>query len=110
MYIALIEGLRQLPIGFERWCLEQYLDIDQIAKYFGFAQKATTNVFTRCFQYKILTNILPTQEYLFKYRAPGVENNHCKRCKIERDTIEHCLYECECIQDFLALLENWIKN
>ena len=45
-----------------------------------------------------------------RYQAPDIENNICKRCNLERDTIEHCLYDCEHIQPFLNLLSNWIQQ
>ena len=110
IYKALISDIQVIPTGFERWCLDLRLDIDKIDKYFLNAKKSTTHSFTRCFNYKILTKILPTREYLLRYQAPDIDDNVCKRCNLERDTIEHCLYECEKIQPFLNLLTNWIKQ
>ena len=53
---------------------------------------------------------MPCQEYLYKYKVEKVENNNCLKC-VERDTIEHCLYDyVELHQPFLVLLEQWIKG
>ena len=109
IYLSLIETKIQVPIGFERLCLENTIKIEHVKQCFKIAKSATSNVFLRCFQYKILCQILPCQEYLFKYKVEGVENNHCLKC-IERDTVEHCLYDCEKVQPFIVLLENWIKG
>ena len=45
------------------------------------------------FQYEIVTQILPTNEYLFRYKVK--DTNICDKCNIECDTIVHRLYECE---------------
>ena len=41
---------RDIPIGFERWCVDLQLD-----------KLATTHTFTPYFNYKILSKILPTK-------------------------------------------------
>ena len=51
--------------------------------------------FDRVFQYKIVTNILPTNEYLARYRIK--DTDLCDHCRKESDTIIHRLYECELI-------------
>ena len=110
IYEALIKSSQQIPIGFEHWCLDLQLGLEEVAKCFLNARKATTNSFARCFQYKILTKILPTKEYLLRYQAPDVDNNICTRCQLERDTIEHSLFECDRIQSFLTRLTQWIQQ
>ena len=69
IYKALISDIQVIPTGFERWCLDLRLDIDKIDKYFLNAKKSTTHSFTRCFNYEILTKILPTREYLLTVRG-----------------------------------------
>ena len=74
------------------------------------AKQSTANVFNQCFQYKILTQILPTQEYLLRYQVDGIIDNVCKMCKLERCTIEHSIYECISLQPFLRLIQSIIKT
>ena len=110
IYEALIRSTQQIPTGFERWCLDLQLDLEKIDSYFLNPRRATNNSFSRCFQYKILTKILPTKEYLLRYQAPDIVNNICPRCDLERHDIEHCLFECDRIQVFLTLLTQWIQQ
>ena len=73
----------------------------QITHCFTFAKKCTKNVFKQVFQYKIGVNILPTNEYLFRYKV--LENNICGKCQDgEVDSIMHSLWECVSIQPFLT--------
>ena len=108
IYDALIRTETQIPIGFEKWCLDYPINFESIASIFCLAKSCTVDIFTQCFQYKILCQTLPTQEYLFRYRVPDVINNHCIMCNFERCTIEHCLIDCEKIQAFLDLARNWL--
>merc|ERR1712110_1036623 len=112
IYEALISSEVQLPIGFERWCLEYPIEHTNIGNIFKLAKSCAKDTFTQCFQYKILCGILPTQEYLFRYRVPGmeIENNHCLMCEVERGTIEHCLFDCEMLQGFLDLVKEVVEN
>ena len=112
IYEALISSDVQLPIGFEKWCLEYPIDHTNIGNIFKLAKSCANDTFTQCFQYKILCGILPTQEYLFRYRVPGmeIENNHCLMCKVERGTMEHCLFDCEMLQGFLDLVKAVVEN
>ena len=67
------------------------------------------NVFKQCFQYKLSTYILPTNEYLKKYKV--MDSDLCLRCNLEKDTIIHRLWECEKVVPFLrhilAELKQW---
>ena len=103
---ALVRNVAELPIGFERWCLDYPIDYKGVPKIFEIPNSCLIDTFSRCFQYKVLCQILPTQEYLFKYRVPDILDNQCVMCKEERDTIEHCLVDCEKIQGFLNLVRD----
>ena len=110
IYTALIRPSLQLPIGFEKLCLEYPIPYNKVADIFKLAHLCVNDTFTRCFQYKVLCQTLPTKEYLFKYKVPDIVNNQCKRCNLERDTIEHCLFDCEKIQPFLNLIKDLIQS
>ena len=98
----------KLPTDLLNWCDELELSDEQIKTAFLFAHNCCTNIFHRVFQYKIVTQILPANEYLQRYKVK--DTNICEKCLIERDTIVHRLYECELVvpvvNQFLSLLQN----
>ena len=103
LYTYLIEDKIVLPRGVLHWCQELTLPDRRITHCFTFAKKCTKNVFKQVFQYKIGVNILPTNEYLFRYKV--LENNICGRCQDgEEDSIMHGLWECVTIQPFLTIV------
>ena len=83
----------QVPIGLLHWCSDLELSEREIRTALTFVPKCSKNVFDRMFQYKIMTGILPTNEYLHRYQVKTT--NLCDHCHTERDTIIHRLYECE---------------
>ena len=86
------------------WCQELMLSNEQRIVAFTHAKDCTKNVFKQVFQFKINTYILPTNEYLKKYKV--VNSDLCSRCLEERDTIVHKLWDCECTNLFLQFLLN----
>ena len=94
-YKILIGSKVRLPKGLLNWCLELELSDPQIKTSLLFAHKCSAYTFDRVFQYKIVTNILPTNEYLARYRIK--DTDLCDHCRKESDTIIHRLYECELI-------------
>ena len=66
------------------------------------------SVFKQCFQYKLNTYILPTNEYLKKYKV--ADSDTCLRCNLERDTIIHRLWECEKVVPFLRQILTNLNN
>ena len=95
LYKLFIADKIKLPMGLLNWCLEFELSNNQIRNALIFASLCSQSIFDRTFQYKIVTNILPTNEYLARYRVK--ESDVCHLCNLERDTIVHRLYECETI-------------
>ena len=93
IYNVLIYKHGTLPRGLLHWCSELELSDYQIKTALTFAHKCCPSIFDRVFQYKIVTQILPTNEYLMRYKVK--DTNTCDRCIIECDTIVHRLYECE---------------
>ena len=94
------------------WCIDFMLSNQQIETMFTHAKECTKNVFKQCFQYKLCTYILPTNEYLKKYRV--ADSDLCEKCNEERDTILHRLWECQHIIPFLhpilADVKNWVDR
>ena len=87
IYSVLIYPKVKMPKGLLNWCADLELSDEQIKTSLTFAHKCCTNIFDRVFQFKIVTQILPTNEYLFRYRVKDA--NTCENCNLECDTIEH---------------------
>ena len=79
----------------------------QILTALTFASNCKASVFDRVFQYKIITNILPTNDYLKRYRIK--DDDTCENCHKECDTIIHRLYDCELIGLHIEKILNFLK-
>ena len=71
----------------------------------------TTNTFMRCFQYKILNNVLFLNKHLAAWGL--ADSTLCSFCNIENETTTHIFAGCEVTQslwsDFKVFLENKIE-
>ena len=67
IYSFLIADKTRLPTGLLRWLDQFVLSDAEIKLAFTFARKCSKSVFDHIFQYKILTNSLPTNKYLSNY-------------------------------------------
>ena len=72
-----------------------------------FAHQCCKNIFDRVFQYKIVTQLLPTTEYLTRYRVK--DSNICHNCEIECDTIVHRLFDCETLSQIITTMLPFLK-
>ena len=59
----------------------------------------------RCFQYKIIHNILPTNSRLHKLKLKISPS--CDRCSSPYETLSHLLYECSTVQTFWQKVIAW---
>jgi hypothetical protein len=98
----------KMPKGLLNWCADLELSDEQIKTSLTFAHKCCTNIFDRVFQFKIVTQILPANEYLLRYRVK--DSNICDNCNTECDTIVHRLYDCEKIVPILLWIFNFFQN
>ena len=57
-------------------------------------------------QYKILFDILPTRDYLYKLKL--TDNNLCVFCHCSPETIIHLFCECNKVQDLWSNIKQWI--
>ena len=82
-------------------------------------EKIWQNIFKACiksvidndlvwFQYKILFNILDTNEYLYKIKISN--SNLCRLCGECPETILHLFAQCKEVQDLWQNLNSWIRN
>ena len=95
IYDILISAKIRLPRGLLGWCMDFELSDMQIKTALNFVQKSSPSTWDRVFQYKISTNILPTNEYLKRYKVK--ESDLCDLCLLECDTVVHRLYDCEVV-------------
>ena len=80
IHSKLIDKQVKIPRVLLNWCMDLKLSDNQIKTYLSFAHKCSTNIFDRVFQYKIVTQILPTNEYLTRYRVK--DSTICDQCEI----------------------------
>ena len=90
------------------WCYELELSDLQIRTAFTFAHDCTASVFDCVFQYKIATQILPTNEYLKRYKVK--DSNVCEKCNLEFDSIDHSLFSCSEITKVLSIFFKFLKD
>ena len=108
IYNILISEKITIPVGMLNWCLELELSEIQIQTAFTFAHTCSSCIFDRVFQYKIATQILPTNDYLKRYRVK--DSNVCEKCNLEFDSIEHSLYSCSEIVQILLKFFKFLKD
>ena len=59
----------------------------------------------RSFQFKLIHNILPTNQRLWKMNVKS--SPKCKQCDAPCETISHIFYECPAIKFFLGKVIDW---
>ena len=67
--------------------------------------KVTLENKLRCFQYKLIHNILPTNSRLRKMKLKTSPS--CDRCSSPYETLSHLLYECSTVQIFWQKVIAW---
>ena len=60
------------------------------------------------FQYKVLNNIVFTNEKVFKIKM--IDSPQCAFCKIEIESLEHLSYNCEVTRSFWVALRSWLME
>ena len=80
----------------------------EIVTAFTFAQICSKSTFDQVFQYKITTQILPTNKYLTRYQV--IDSEICSKCELEPDTVEHCLWSCNMVIPYLEKVENYLRT
>ena len=93
IYDYLIEPKIKMPVGLQHWLDDMDLSESNIRTGFTFAKKCSKSTFDQVFQYKIMTQILPTNKYLNQYRI--IESELCTKCAVRSDTVLHRLWQCQ---------------
>ena len=108
IYSKLVESKSRLPRGLLHWCEELQLSDQEIQTSLTFARQSSRQIFDHVFQFKIVTRILPTNQYLTRYRVK--DSDLCSRCLVEVDTVFHSTWSCERIAPFIAHLVVFLKT
>ena len=99
IYYYLIEPKIKMSVGLRKWQDEMGITESDIRTGFSFARKCSKLTFDQAFQFKIMTQILPTNKYLCQYRV--LESNLCNKCNVMPDTVLHRLWQCQLLQPYI---------
>ena len=108
IYKYLIADKIRLPAGILRWREDFELSDSDIKIAFSFARNCTSNVFNQVLQYKILTNILPTNKYLKQYRVQ--DSDLCSRCSLNPDTVLHSVWQCQSLVPYVSGILEYLRT
>ena len=108
VYDKIIENKIKPPTGLRRW--QDHLDLSESDILIGFthAHLASKSSFDRVFQYKIMTYILPTNQYLARYRVR--DTDICEKCHFSADTILHNIWQCQLVVPYVAKIIDFLKE
>lgn len=90
------------PPNVERKLVEQNISTKAV---YELPFKVTMENKLRCFQYKVVNNILPTNSNLYKMKLRTSPD--CDRCSHPHENLVHLLYECPSIQIFWQRVISW---
>ena len=108
IYNVLISNKCRLPAGMLRWREDFELNDEEIKSAFIFARRCSHSTFDHAFQYKINCNILPTRDYLCRYRV--VDSNICSKCNLESDTVMNSIYSCAVMVPYIDKVLAFLKS
>ena len=100
IYKNLISKIFKPPVGTIRWKAELAVSDQQLKTAFTFAKRCSSLIFNQAFQYKITTQILPTNKYLNRYQVK--DSDLCSRCLERTDTVYHNLWQCSRLTPYLS--------
>ena len=107
IYDHLIEPKIKMPVGLQHWLENMDLSDSDIKTGFTFAQKCSRSTFDQIFQYKIMTQILPTNKYLHQYRI--IVSDLCNKCTTT-DTVLHRLWQCSLLVPYRDKIIFFLPN
>ena len=68
----------------------------------------TTDTKIREFQYKLLNDIVFTNEKLFRFKM--IDSPLCSFCKKDVESLEHFLFDCTFVESFWKTFTSWLTN
>ena len=109
-----IEGIKQVadspPLFKGLWTRILKIEINDETwkQIFNACFYVVSDNYMKWFQYKILNNILGTNDYLFKLKLSNT--NMCRMCHTDTETITHLFAECTHSIEFWENINYWLRN
>ena len=107
IYRQLISNKTRLPTGLLHWMEDFVLSDIEINLAFTLTRSSSASIFDQVFQYKVLTQILPTNKYLHRYQVK--DSDICPRCQVAQDTVAHNLWRCTVIVPYVVKLLRFLR-
>ena len=108
IYKKVIEKKIRPPVGVLRWVEDFNVNDSKIVTGFTFAQECSKSTFDQVFQYKIMTQILPTNQYLARYRVR--DSDICSKCKLVTDSVSHSLWSCQLLVPYVDKFLEFLRQ
>ena len=108
VYNILSSSIIRVPTGVTRWRTELDISEEQIKTGLPFARQCSSSVFDHVFQYKIVTQILPTKKYLHRYLI--ADSDLCSRCSDCADTVYHNMWQCSRLSLYFTTCFDFLRN
>ena len=107
IYQFIISTKTRLPTGLLHWREEIDHSDAETDIAFTFAKLCSKRTFDRAFQYKIITNILPTNKYHAHYQVR--DSDLCCKCLAVPETVTHHMWSCPLVIPYLAKIKNFLR-
>ena len=110
LYNALIENKTRFPRGSLKWREDFQLSDADITYEFTSLHCYLSSASDQALEYKILTNTLPTNEYLCRFKV--LSSSLCSKCRSESDTtlILHSIWSCRLVLSYVSQVSNYLKS
>lgn len=97
-YNLLLQNITKPPTATTNWVTILNTNNEQYLQSYGMHKQGIKNTKLLAFQYKLLNNILATNDNLYKWKCKP--NPLCSYCDFD-DTNIHCLWECNTTKNWL---------
>ena len=104
----LLNKTTDIPAGKISWTKKYKFEEDEWGKIFSDPFKITKDSTVQWFQSRINHKILATNTLLYNMKL--IEDPKCTFCNKRDETIEHLLWECECVKRFLNESILWLSQ
>ena len=108
IYKKLIEKKIRPPAGLLHWVEDFDVNESEIVTGFTIAHDCSKSTFDRVFQYKIMTQILPTNQYLARFRVR--DSDICSKCELVTDTVPHSLWFCPLVVPYVDKFLEFLRQ
>ena len=100
---------KQTPPSAQKRFQDQFPDVQfDWNEIYSLSLKVSLETKIKEFQYKVLNNIVFTNEKLFKIKM--IDSLQCTFCKNEIEALEHLFYSCEITRSFWVALRSWLME